>query len=110
MPETDPWLERWLPLLDGRAAGLPILELGCGGGRDSEVLVAAGHRLVGVDRSAKAIANARKRAPSAEFHCQDIQLPWPVTRAGVIVIFGAARGISTQKTLPACNRERNPIG
>jgi len=85
LPATDPWLERWLPLINERAAGLPILELGCGGGRDSEVLVAAGHSLVGVDRSAAAIANARTRAPSAEFHCQDIQSPWPVARAGVVI-------------------------
>ena len=86
LPATkDDWLARWLPLIGERAAGLPILELGCGGGRDSEVLVAAGHKVVGIDLSAKAIGNARTRAPSAEFHCQDIQSPWPVTSAGVVV-------------------------
>jgi 2-polyprenyl-3-methyl-5-hydroxy-6-metoxy-1,4-benzoquinol methylase len=46
---SDPWLERWLPLIGERAANLPILELGCGGGRDTEVLAAAGRRVVGVD-------------------------------------------------------------
>ncbi len=81
----DDWLASWLPLIGERAAGLPILELGCGGGRDSEVLVAAGHKVVGIDLSAKAIGNARMRAPSAEFHCQDIQSPWPVTSAGVVL-------------------------
>jgi SAM-dependent methyltransferase len=81
----DDWLARWLPLIGERAAGLPIFELGCGGGRDSAVLVAAGHKVVGIDLSAKAIANAKTRAPSAEFHCQDIQAPWPLARAGVIV-------------------------
>ena len=43
MAHEDPWLARWLPLIGERAASLPVLELGCGGGRDSEVLVAAGH-------------------------------------------------------------------
>ena len=81
----DPWLERWLLLIAERAAGLPILELGCGGGRDSAVLVAAGHEVVGVDLSAKAIANARQRVPSAAFHCQDICAPFPVERAGVVI-------------------------
>jgi SAM-dependent methyltransferase len=81
----DPWLSRWLALIGERAAGEPILELGCGGGRDSALLVAAGHRVVGVDLSAKAIANARQRAPVAEFHCQDIQAPFPMARAGVVI-------------------------
>lgn len=81
----DPWLERWLPLIAARSAGLPILELGCGGGRDTAVLTAAGHKVVGVDLSAKAVANARQRAPAGEFHCQDIRAPFPVERAGVVV-------------------------
>jgi SAM-dependent methyltransferase len=81
----DRWLERWLPLIGERAAGLPILELGCGGGRDSEVLATAGHRVIGVDLSSAAIAKARRRVPAAAFHCQSIQAPWPVERAGVVL-------------------------
>ena len=81
----DSWLQRWLKLIAERTTGLPILELGCGVGRDSEVLASAGHALVGIDLSAKAIANARQRVPVATFHCQDIQAPWPVARVGVVV-------------------------
>lgn len=81
----DPWLARWLPLVAERAMGLPVLELGCGGGRDSAVLAAAGRRIVGVDLSAEAVERARQRVPSAEFHCQDIRAPFPVERAGVVV-------------------------
>ncbi len=81
----DQWLGRWLTLIGERAAGLPILELGCGGGRDTEVLAAAGHKVIGLELSPKAIANARQRVPSAEFHAQDIRAAWPVDRAGVIV-------------------------
>ena len=82
---SDPWLARWLPLVAERARGLPVLELGCGGGRDSAVLAAAGHRVVGVDLSAEAVERARQRVPQAEFHCQDIRAPFPVERAGVVV-------------------------
>src|SRR5260370_22112081 len=81
----DPWLSRWLSLISERAAGLPILDLGCGGGRDSEVLVAAGQRVVGIDLSSSAISNARQRVPSAEFHCQDVRRPFPLEHAGVIL-------------------------
>jgi trans-aconitate methyltransferase len=81
----DPWLARWLPLIAERAAGLPVFELGCGGGRDSEVLAEAGHQVVGIDLSGKAIASARGRVPSATFHCRDIRAPFPVERAGVVI-------------------------
>jgi len=82
---SDPWLDRWLSLIGERTAGRPILELGCGAGRDSEVLAAAGHRVVGVDLSSAAIAKARERVPSAEFHCQDVRAAFPVERAGVVL-------------------------
>ena len=81
----DRWLDRWLSLIGERTAGLPILELGCGGGRDSEILAAAGHRVVGIDLSSAAIANARERAPTAAFQCQDVRGAFPVERAGVVL-------------------------
>jgi SAM-dependent methyltransferase len=82
---SDAWLERWLPLIGERASGLAVLEVGCGGGRDTEVLVSAGHRVVAIDLSPAAIARARARVPHAEFHCQDIRAPFPVDGAGVVV-------------------------
>jgi SAM-dependent methyltransferase len=81
----DSWLARWLKLMGERAGGLPVLELGCGGGRDTEVLAAAGHHVVGVDLSAEAVERARQRVPSAAFHCQDLRAPFPLARAGVVV-------------------------
>ena len=70
MSETpaEPWLQRWLPLVARHGAGQPVLELGGGRSRDSELIVAAGHALIGVDLSAQAIAAARRRLPSADFH------------------------------------------
>src|SRR6266481_2019071 len=81
---SDPWLGRWLPLI-GERADLSVLEIGCGGGRDTEVLAGAGHRVVAIDLSADAIAKARARVPRAELHCQDIRAPFPVDAAGVVV-------------------------
>ena len=82
---SDPWLERWLPLIGERASSRPILEIGCGGGRDTEVLAGAGHRVVAIDLSPAAIVRARARVPHAEFHCQDIRAPFPVDAAGVVL-------------------------
>lgn len=82
---NDPWLERWLPLIEEKAAGLPILELGCGTGRDTRTLAAAGHRVVGVDASAAALDEAVTRAPSCEVHCQDIRAPFPIATANVVL-------------------------
>ncbi len=82
---SDPWLERWLPLIGERVGGLSVLEIGCGGGRDTEVLTAAGHRVAAIDLSPDAIARARGRAPHATFHCQDIHAPFPVDAACVVV-------------------------
>ena len=83
----DPWLDRWLPLIERHAAARPILELGCGGGRDSAILAAAGHRVVGIDRSVKAIEKARQRVPAGTFQCQDLRAPFPVgeAAAGVVI-------------------------
>lgn len=84
-PTTDPWLKRWLLLVAARTSSQPVLELGCGGGRDTATLIEAGHRVVAVELSAEAVVRARERVPSAEFHCQDIRAPFPAERAGVIV-------------------------
>ena len=85
----DPWLERWLPLIERRSAGLPILELGCGGERDSVELVAAGHRVIGIDLSAKGVEKARQRVPASDFRCQDLRAPFPVGEAGAGVVIAS---------------------
>lgn len=75
--ETDPWLERWLPLVIERAAGAPVLELGCGDGRDSVILSGAGLTVTGIDRSPEALAQARARVPSGTFYEGDIRDGFP---------------------------------
>jgi len=77
---TDPWLARWLALITERAGRVPVLELGCGTGPDSAVLVSAGLRVVGIELSTESVATARMRVPQgAEFHCGDFRdAPFPL--------------------------------
>src|SRR5688572_4924580 len=44
-----------------------VVELGCGSGGATRGLLAAGHRVLGIDASPAMLALARKRAPRARF-------------------------------------------
>ena len=55
-----------------------MLELGCGKGRDTAVLQAAGLRVVAIDRSAEALAEARRVVPGATFIESDLRGPLPI--------------------------------
>lgn len=63
-----------------------MLELGCGGGRDTATLAAAGHRVVAIELSPEAVARARERVPSVQIHCQDIRAPFPIAERSVGVV------------------------
>jgi SAM-dependent methyltransferase len=86
---ADPWLQDWLQLLRDRAGAAPILELGCGIGKDTAILVEAGFRVVAVDLSPRAIERARAAVPQAEFHISDLRAPFPVTAAEVGAIIAS---------------------
>ena len=62
----------WYPQNNSR-----ILDLGCSGGLHALELARCGHRVVGVDREASAVALARRRAKqeglSAAFHVLDLE-------------------------------------
>lgn len=58
-----------LPHSDGP---LRILDVGCGNGHWAVVLTAAGHRVVGIDASARRIEMARHKTPDARFERLDI--------------------------------------
>lgn len=49
-----------------------ILDVGCGGGRDSKVFYQNGHHVVGIDLSKVMLRQARKRVPQARFVCMDV--------------------------------------
>ena len=74
---ADRWLKRWLPLVLERAGAAPLLEIGCGRGADTAVLVAAGARVVAFDLSPSNVAAARARVPQASITCEDVRSPWP---------------------------------
>lgn len=74
----DPWLERWLPLLAKRCGGRCLLELGCGGGRDTATLVAAGHRVIALELDPERVAKAQRANPTAEIHAGDVRNPFPL--------------------------------
>jgi len=83
--DRDRWLEPWLDVVRQRTGTMPVLELGCGSGRDTATLAAAGVRVVGLDESTAAIERARSAVPGAEFHVGDIRDPFPVARARVVI-------------------------
>ena len=71
------WIARATPAAYGRAAldawiaqlpaGCSVLELGCGWGRQTRVLLECGFRVTGVDFSAELLKLARRNAPGAEY-------------------------------------------
>jgi SAM-dependent methyltransferase len=83
---TDPWLEPLLPEIRARSADKPLLEVGCGEGLDTAILVGAGCRVIAIDGSETALVHARARAPAGEFHCQDIRAPFPLGSGGASVV------------------------
>ncbi len=74
---SDPWLQRWLPLIRARGGRQPILELGCGEGDDTLTLTQAGHHVIAIDLDAPAIAAAKIKAPTADYYCQDLRATFP---------------------------------
>lgn len=61
------WGERLAFVLGEIQPGWRVLDLGCGDGRFSAEIAAAGAEVVGLDVSAEAIARARRRSPGLDF-------------------------------------------
>lgn len=74
----DPWLQRWLPLVQTQVDAGHVLEIGCGAGEDTAVLAAAGLRVLAFDLSATEVALARARVPAADIRCLDLRAPLPL--------------------------------
>ncbi len=75
-PETDAWLAPFLPAL--RAAGGPVLELGCGAGADAAWMRAHGLCVVACDRDAAQLARARATVCDVPLLRANIAAPLPV--------------------------------
>jgi SAM-dependent methyltransferase len=59
--------------LEHLPADSPILDLGCGSGRDAKIFSDRGYKVVGVDLSSRMLEIAKKEAPLAEFQQMDIR-------------------------------------
>lgn len=70
------WVQRWSHLVPPAGS---VLDVACGEGRHLAWFVQRGHRAVGVDRSAVALANLELPTESCETVLADIeQGPWPL--------------------------------
>ena len=108
---ADPWLQAWLPLVQARCAGRPVLELGCGTGRDTATLTRAGHQVLALDLSWASTVVAKLRAPGARFYRQNILAPFPVGEgaAGVVVASLSLQYFDWTDTLNLVSRIRQTL-
>jgi SAM-dependent methyltransferase len=89
-------------------AGL-VVELGCGTGISSEILVAAGYDVLGIDISPDMLAIARRRVPSAELRegsLWDAELPRcvAVTAFGEVLNYAADERAGEEQLPALCSR------
>lgn len=82
--EGEAWLERWRHLLE-TTRHVPILDLGCGTGRDTNFLMRLGFDVVAADFSEKALEITHRRTPRAEIKNVDFTSALPFADVG----FGA---------------------
>jgi len=84
--KNDPWLEKWQNLIKKKSAEGGILELGCGGGRDTVDLLAANCQLTAMDISQKNLAECAIKAPKAALLQMDLSKPFPFAAQSAAVI------------------------
>ena len=108
---TDPWLNRWLPLVLERAGSAPVLEIGCGHGGDTAVLAGAGLKVHAFDLSSVAAGIAKVRVPTAVVECRDVREPFPEVahELGVIVASLSIHYFSRSETQALVARIRSTL-
>ena len=87
--ETDPWLQRWLPLLGDPTPRSSLLELGCDIGRDTVCLAGRGFRPVALDISAEALDICRRNVPEAILMRHDLRQPLPFPDQSFQAVIGS---------------------
>jgi demethylmenaquinone methyltransferase/2-methoxy-6-polyprenyl-1,4-benzoquinol methylase len=102
------WRRRAVRSLD-LPAGSRVLDLACGTGDLCRVLEAAGHRAVGVDRSAGMLAEARTDAPLVRGDCLALPVPDGAVD-GVVCGFALRNFLSLEPFLAECARVLRPGG
>jgi len=85
MIAPSPWVERFAPLIP---AAEPVLDLACGSGRHTRLLLALGHAVTAVDRDISGLADINDdRLSRVETDLEDSG-PWPLAErrfAGIVV-------------------------
>lgn len=87
--QNDPWLDRWLRLIREKSAGGPLLELGCGGGRDTIDLISTGCKVIATDISAENLVECAKSVPEAKLVQMDNGKPFPFADHSLPVILAS---------------------
>ena len=83
--DGDRWLERWKDIVESSRGGT-LLELGCGGGRDTRYLTGLGLKVVAGDYSPEALDLCRSSAPLAEVRPIDLREPLPFADQAFTVV------------------------
>lgn len=89
-----------------------IVDLGCGSGLSTDILVQAGYRVLGIDISAAMIAIARNRVPNAEFQVASLfQVEVPCCRAVISIseCFNYLFDSNNQSLIPVFQRIYNAL-
>jgi len=87
--KNDPWLEKWLALIREKSAGGPVLELGCGGGRDTVDLLSAVPCVIATDISMENLSECAQSASRARLLQMDIGKPLPFADHSLPVILAS---------------------
>jgi SAM-dependent methyltransferase len=111
---SDCWLERWQVILEhsGRAS---LLELGCGGGRDSRYLTGLGLNVIAADYSPQAVELCSRSTPQAEVRLIDLREPLPFSDGAFPVVVASLclhyfRWSCTMNIMAEIRRCLNPGG
>jgi len=87
--QNDPWLEKWLASIRETSTNGSVLELGCGNGRDTVDLLAAGCEVIATDISGENLAECAQSAPGAQLVRIDIGKPLPFADHNMPVILAS---------------------
>jgi SAM-dependent methyltransferase len=89
-----------------------IVDLGCGSGLSTDLLVQSGYQVLGIDISAAMIAIARNRVPNAEFQVASLfQVEFPGCRAVISIseCFNYLFDSNNQSLIPVFQRIYNAL-
>lgn len=84
--QNDPWLDKWLDSIREKSAYGSVLELGCGYGRDTVDLLAAGCNVIATDIARENLAECARSAPEAKLVQLDNGKPLPFAAHSLPVI------------------------